>query len=188
MDPTGKPRDLVPKQRQAPNLSQSRPADLTAERAEKVLRSNRRESAETSQDPVSRKGGLFETLSYVVVLAGVIGFQLLSGLGEGDRSLTADPLVVGATIEDRQRDRTLEIDGARLAFPDCPDGAPVIEITGHSKEGFSLGDVTVSTEPADGYWRFGAEGLLAGGARVHVEAAIDCQSGAPGSEEGETTP
>lgn len=179
MDQPGKPRDLTP-DRPTRGLSQDRPKDLTAERAAKVL--GRPGGGETPSrrgeegDPVTRRSGMMETLSYAVVLVVIVGFQILSGLDEGERSLFGDPQITAISVDNRITGEESEVRGNRLAIPDCPAGTPTLTVTGHEQQGFSLGRITILTSIENGNWQFRASGWLAGGARVHAQARVDCQS------------
>lgn len=178
MEQPGKPRDLIP-DRPSRGLSQDHPEDLTAERAAKVLGrpgggekpSRRGEEG----DPVTRRGGMMESLSYAVVLFVIIGFQILSSLDEGERSLFADPRITAINVDNRITGEESEVQGNRLAIPDCPAGTPTLTVTGHEQQGFSLGRITVLTSVENGSWQFRANGWLAGDTRVRVQARIDCQ-------------
>lgn len=179
MDQPDKPRDLTP-DRPFRGLSQGRPEDLTAERAAKVL--GRPGGDETpsrrgeEDDPVTRRSSMMENLSYAVVLIVIIGFQILSSMDEGDRSLFTDPRITTISVDNRITGEEREVRGNRLAIPDCPDGTPSLTVIGHEQQGFSLGPVTVQTSVENGSWLFRASGWLAGGARVTVQARIDCQA------------
>lgn len=179
MEQPGKPRDLTP-DRPFRGLSQGRTEDLTAARAAKVLGrpdGGKRPSRRGEEgDPVTRRGGMMETLSYAVVLIVIIGFQILSSLDDGERSLLADPRITAITVDNRITDEQHEVRGNRLAIPDCPDGTPRLTVTGHEHQGFSLGRITVLSSVENGNWEFRADGWLAGGARVHVQARLDCRS------------
>lgn len=180
MEEPGRPRDLIP-DRPSRGLSQAHPEDLTAENAARSLGSHRKAEQKPSRrgeegDPVTRRGGVMETLSYVVVVAVIIGFQILSGVDEGELSLFDDPRVTAIIIDDQITGKERTVSGNRLAMPQCPGGPPALTVTGYEQNGFSLGSIEIHTATEDGGWTFRASGWLAGGAEVRVQARIECQA------------
>ena len=162
------------------DLSYPAQRDLTPDEADRVLQPqrDRRPDRENEQDPVSSGRGGLEMLFYGIMLIAVVGFQLLSYFeptDNGDASPFDSPRVTSLTVDNRVDDSRQELEGDRVAKPDCPEGEPVIQARVADIEGSTLGRVQVEAESINGDWQITASGLLSGYARVHAEVEVSCR-------------
>jgi len=180
MDKVGKPRDLTPQAGKLRDLSAPKQGDLTPAAAQRALEPGhtRRKPRRERQDPVEKGRGGLEMLLYGVVLIVVIVFQLLSYLEREDgENLLSAPEVTSIEVENRESGERYQVDGNRLEKPDCETGEASIRARVASVEGSSMGRIQVEAESHNGEWELLGRGILAGGARVQVEAIIDCGDG-----------
>ncbi|MCP1726524.1 hypothetical protein J2T60_000489 [Natronospira proteinivora] len=176
MDPSQKPRDLVPKDGKNRHLSAPKQGDLTPETADKTLRPSRKRAEGESEDPISKGRGSFEIFLYGIMLLFVVGYQLFNYMDrESDGRLTEAPRVVAVEVDDRVEDARYERSGDRVEQPDCPSGRPVIEVEIEEIQGQVFGDPNLETDSINGEWLIRVQSLPLGGARITARATIDCE-------------
>jgi len=175
MDPSQKPRDLVPKDGRNRHLSAPKQGDLTPETADKVLKTGR-PRAEGEEDPISKGRGGLEIFMYGIMLLFVVGYQLFSFLEqEGDGRLTDAPEVVAMEVDDQTAGEQFQLSGNRLPQPDCDTGRPAIQVEVGDIQGPVLGNLRLEVESENNEWIILTRGLPLGGAQVTAQVTIQCE-------------